>query len=610
MAVDYGLLNQGQIPLSSKFQPVDTPAENQVAMANAQGKTQAVDEQKRQIDQATKDRTVLQNAMAGGADFHTPDGVNQALDSLKGQLSPDAYFRLTDHAAKTQLIYNQAKEHALKSTLDENKVHAQKMEDQMPMLGNLVKGYDEEVARSGGDPSSADAHLKDARVRMAQQMRQEGAPEDLVRHVESSPVEDLRSLFSNSPTYHAAMRDAVAEQQVTNGKSLAAYRQRNLDIQTGKGWKAYTGANGEVVRMNPASGEMVKKNVMTGDWEPVDRMPEGARPMGAKPDATAGTNREELKDTTISALNEYTAVNGKPPMMPSLGTGKAAQAAKTLILNHWADDLAARGISPTDAGAASLMRNASVAGLKTLTSQDAVIASGIKNSEAVFKRIVQHVAELGGADSPLVREVWSRGASALGDPSFVKLKQDIVDLQESAGRVYSGATGAGGTSKAFLEQGKKLADSNWSLEQVIAASKEFSKLAEARKKGVEDERAEMLNVMKDAGKSSAKPDRATRTDSTDTRIDPKVQAARDGDAVTLIKKEYDKAVSKLSTLTDPTERQRTMGDVSALRDELKRNKVDVPLPAKDASAGTSPAVAPGTREITVNGKKIKVTVSN
>jgi hypothetical protein len=584
MAVDFGLLNSGaQIPLHAKApEPLDVAGSANRAYSIA-GKATELGERQRELGSADADRKVLQEAMQGGADFNTPDGLQKTLKDVEGKLSPDAYMRLSAHTQKTQQIYNQMQEFALKKTGQEREAYMNAQEQMMPMVGQLVDFY-HKTASEKGEPAAQEA-VKGGRAALGAQLAAQKLPSgqpmyppEIIKTLTEAPWEQVEALYQSSPTRNAAVKNVHAEAQVRELDARAKREELISKAMEGggeQGWKPLVTPEGQMVRVaskGQAAGQ-VQTQGPDGTWSNAASMPVGARHVGDK-GSGAQTGPDVLSDSTIDAITQYTTVNGKPPAVPGLGNGAAAASAKTRILNHWADSLAERGISAVDAGANAALRDSSKAALATLTKQDATIRAGISNVSSVFDKLIKDVAELGGPDSPKLRAVWNKAATDwAGDSTFVKVNQDILDLQESGARVFSGQSGAGGTSKAFLDMGKKLADAGWSLEQVVAASKNFKSLSGIREKAVDAEKKEIVNAMRGGAEPAG------------SKVAPETQAARDTDSKKILMTEYDRLVKSLDGLTGPA-KERKMADIREMRKELKDKKIDVPEPGKTSDEWT------------------------
>ena len=85
------------IPLASKFQPVDTVNNLQNAYTLA-GQKIKVDEQV----QEKNDMGIVQDYLKSGGDLHSQEGVDKAVQSLKGRVSPKTYQDLTTYGQNFQ----------------------------------------------------------------------------------------------------------------------------------------------------------------------------------------------------------------------------------------------------------------------------------------------------------------------------------------------------------------------------------------------------------------------------------------------------------------------------------------------------------------------------
>jgi hypothetical protein len=148
---------------------------------------------------------------------------------------------------------------------------------------------------------------------------------------------------------------------------------------------------------------------------------------------------------------------------------------------------------------------------------------------------------------------------------------------DEAARVTSGATGAAGTPVAYKQLAERMLDPNTNLSQLLAFKQPFKDMIEARQRGVEGAKQQLIT-------SISPPPRRSEG----TTVSPATQAGRDQDRTTILRQEYDAALQRMNTATDPTARSRAMADVRSTREELRRLGVDVPPPGEPAAAAPAP----------------------
>ncbi len=124
-------------------------------------------------------------------------------------------------------------------------------------------------------------------------------------------------------------------------------------------------------------------------------------------------------------------------------------------------------------------------------------------------------------------------------------------------------------------------DPNVNLSQLLAFKQPFKDMIEARQRGVEGAKNQLITSISPPPKRG---DGAT--------VSPGTQAGRDQERTTILRREYDAAVQRMGASTDPEARRRAMEDVRSTREELRRLGVTVPLPGEPTAAPAPAQAAP------------------
>jgi hypothetical protein len=535
------------------------------------GKAVDTKEKIRVSQTAESDRATIQQAMKDPEfDLYTPQGVEKALGTLKGQLSPESYAGLVDHSNKLKAADLKMREGASRMSVEQLAAKNARLEFLMPQIKQLSDSYQSDVASKG--EQYAQQQFEQNRNRVAVQLQQGGLmDEETAKILPSLNPQNLDAAYRGSAHgkqfYSTKLEEAKAEAMKTPGN-----------------WDMYTAKDG-TYKYNSKTGTALKLGEDGQTWEPTQAIPPGAQKMGAA-GSRAGAIME-LPPEYSEKMAEYVRVNGKAPPSPQFGTGVAASQARREFYRSFFDNLDKLGTTPTDAAVAGLSRDASKEAIKRLTTQNAVIVSGEKDIEKVTKVLKDELQKLGGPDSPKLRALWNKGATEWsGNPEFSGINAAYANFLETSARVLSGQTGAGGTPVSYLELAKKSLGDNPNLEQISKLGDTMGKLFKAREES-------MIETIGSLKKDIAGP---TRPAGGEGSVPKDVQSSRDSDAVKIIRDEYNDTVSKLKTAKGD-ERTRLLVDARAQRAELKRKGVDVPepgAPVKDSDAEWK-ELAPGVR---------------
>lgn len=598
MAVDFGLLGGAQVPMSVKpFKPVDAVGNTEAAY-NLAGEMTDVSEKIRQQRQSQADRQILQEAMKS-EDFSTGEGLDKALKSLQGKLSPEGFTNLANYATKVKSTEAKIKSELVNTSMDEQKLFLQQTEMAAPAIGQFLQTY-QQIKQAKGEQE-------------AQRMYQEGLPM-LVQHLSQQQIAPGKPLMPPNVAQHFAQMNPDQLQEFYQGsmhrkqiveQNFKEAQTKELEERTkkeqaqreeiergGKGnWKVYTDGT-DKYEYDTKSGRW-KKN---GDEIDVKDVPSKVASLGSR-DAIVGSTgdidfeKKPPTDWERTEAKKYILTN----RMPQLGTGAKASESRMRILAIAAQEAENMGLSPDDTIKLQNKIKAATESTKRLLTQSSQIRAGEENVKKVLDIVEDEVKKLGGPNSPKIRQFWNKSMTEwAGDPEFVGINQAYLDLTENMARIYSGVTGAAGTPVSFLELAKNSLPSNPNLGQVLRLKEIVPKLFDARLKATEDQLKEVTNIAtlpKSSGASSGE------------KVTPEEQKARDTDAGQVLTDEHKKLVSQLSGLTGE-DRKRKLDDIKALRREMQSKKI--PLPAFDESSQES---APKVEERSLkSGKKVKITV--
>jgi hypothetical protein len=626
MAADFGLLSSaGQIPLKVDTQPNIDVVGNQTRafnLADTKVKTESDIESKQRSD---SDRKVIQEAMQTGKyDLSHPDGTDALLKDTQGKLSPDTATHLAATAAKQREQYAQYQEHVANAGADKIKFMHAAEEEEMPLVGQLLDHVDK-VREAKGEQEAQRAY-QEGRTHLAADMKGKNYPPEVIAKLTESDPDTLRSIHQGSD-----MRKRILAEQLQT-EDIALKKAKEEAIRNPQDWQQYVGGDGAQYKWNKKAGVTQVYDKTTGTWG----ISEGGLPPDAKPltglgsggkaqsplgrlmadyDAAKASGKMtpekeaefkkgiekatgvpggdvgDLSTDEREALVKFQAAGGKVPIPAyGSGTGTASVGLKKQFVKDFIGLMLKDGLPPDEAATTQLAQKAEQASIQKLVTQD----NSLKVVENVAKQDIENIKgelkKLGGADSPLIRKSWNKTMTeVVGDPQYSALVPYFTALQDHASRILSQSTGAGAPAVAYVNLAKGLSDPNQNLGQFITSSAAFTKQMDQRvsetEKTIKDAQKTKLNF----GSHLDKPGSGSDVQ------DPKDQAARDKDAVTLLKQEYGKILDRLSKATAPEDRKRILNEAREARKELKNNKVDVPEPGEPL-----PADKP----------KAKVTVSN
>lgn len=555
---DFGLLSSAaQVPLRASFEPVSESGSLERAYTLA-GERVKTEESIRQARTAEADRSALAAAMQSGADFTTPQGVDQMLKSLQGKLSPDAFLRLEGEAQKRKASYAQTLERMAGLDTERLNLFAAQTETAMPMIGNFLDVANKFRAAKG-DAGFEDFWNQGRQALLADLGQRQVAPgvpmfpPQVLEQFKSATPEELQKIFSSSKTSTRLIEDAKRLAEARKTEAVA----KNIETtgSMGKGSPTDLERYERMLKSGDISEEEFQK-LKAGFLEKHGPKAAGAVDLVAQPPSQA---------ETLEA-RKY-VMTGK---MPQVGTGGVAAQKRLRILEIAAKEAENMGMGAEQVVQLQNKIRAAAEGTKRLMTQSAQIRAGEENVQGVLSVLEDEVKKLGGPDSPKLKGLMNKAYTEwAGNPEFVGINQAYLDLTENMARIYSGVTGAGGTPVSFLELAKKSLPDNPSLAQVLKLKETVPRLFKVRREATEKELDEISKTAKlpTASASSAQP------------------ALGNPEQVKVIRAEYDKAV-----------KERRLDDARATRAELKRLGVDVPEPGVTTeSASGWKEIAPGVR---------------
>lgn len=592
MPADFSLLGGSQVPLSVKpFKPVDAVGNTEAAYTLA-GEMTDVNEKLRKQKESQADRQILQEAMQSG-DFSTGAGLDDALKSLQGKLSPDGYTNLANYATKVKTTEAKIRQETANTSMEEQKLFLAQTEMAAPVIGQFLQTYNQ-IKQSKGQ-QEADRMFQEGMPMLTQHLSQQQVapgkplmPPNVTQFFAKMNPDQLQEFYQGSMHKKRLVEQMHQEAQTRELEERARKEeaQRKEIEQGGKGnWKTYT--DGKDKYEYDTKANKWRKN---GDPIGASEVPNTVAALGSRDAIKPG----EVDLDEKPASNWETAEAKKYIMtgkMPQLGTGGRASESRMRILAIAAREAENMGMAPDDVVRLQSKIKAAQESTKRLLTQSAQIRSGEENVKKVLDIVEDEVKKLGGPNSPKVRMIWNKAMTEwAGDPEFVGINQAYMDLKESLARVYSGVTGAAGTPVSFLELASKSLPENPNLAQILKMKEIVPKLFEARLKATDDQLKEVTNIATLPKSSGGE------------RISPEDQRARDTDAAKIMTDEHKKLVSQLSGLTGE-DRKRKLNDIRDLRKEMQNKKI--PLPAFDENSSEPPK---SEERKLKSGKSVRITV--
>jgi hypothetical protein len=577
MPVDFGLLQSaGRIPMQAQAAP--TPDIMQ-GMQQAQ-KVAVGQEQVQQAQASMQDRAALQQYLQSGGDIYTPPGVEKAMADLKGKVSPDLYLKLGDQSRKLKEADLTLKEHMTKLNTEQVSAYQQSLERTLPAIESLSQGYEKVKSEKGEQEASA--WFQQNRGQLIEQMKgQQAGPgvplfnPQVLQNLGQMNPEQLPGLVKGSAYAADQVKQRLEAAKASEAEAKAAIYKSTGSLKPGS-TDLYEDDKGNKYSVTRFSNGDVKVMRNGKDAIGFDDLPAGVKKIGTKA-ASDAASAGLLKPETLAFAAEYQQMTGKPIPVPAFGA--ANNRARAEYLNAFADLARSKGYDGTEAGSIALQREASKEALKRITTQDAAIDTGERDIKNVMVQLKDELKKLGGPDSPIVRKYWSKGATEwMGSPEFVGIKSKMANIKEIAARVYSGASGAGGTPVGYLKLLDDVINENYTIEQVSKLDETLTSQFDSRKKATDSVKSDLINAVKmptKPGSAAANP-KLTDEMRAANAVSPEDQKARDVEAAGIIKSEYDASVAAIKAAKNPKDRQEAILDMQALRRQLKRKGVDVP----------------------------------
>jgi hypothetical protein len=610
--------------MRAQFTPVNVTGaiEEAYSLAGTMADTQT---KMRAQQSAQNDRAAVQSYIRSGGDLFTPPGIERALSQLRGRVSPEYFTRLGEQAQKLKTADMDLQKKISGLREDELSAYSAGIESAMPFLDALQRQYEADVEAGGAESALAKFNDNRAKLVTTMQGRMAGPNtpmfnEQVVQSLQAVTPEVLPGIISASKyqttqiknALEAARAKAASTGKTENliapdGKVVAnvpgvglvdtttgnQYTGNPAELKpivtargaaaptTGRDWEQYTDPQGNIYETSRSMRQTVQVN-KDGTRTEVPSLPADAFKVGSVAAARARSGLDEVPDLTPeenAKLAVYSRGYGRQIPVPSFGTGAAARRDRVLFLRSFVQDMESRGETPMAAAVQASMARAGQEALKRITTQDVILSAGEKELVGILDKMEAELKKIGGPDSPLVRRYWNRAATEIaGEPTFSGMNALYTAFIDEAARVTSGATGAAGTPVAYKQLAERMLDPNTNLSQLLAFKQPFKDMIEARQRGVEGAKQQLITSI------SPPPKRGEGT-----TVAPATQAGRDQDRASILRQEYDAALQRMNTATDPTARSRAMADVRSTREELRRLGVDVPPPGEPAAAAAPPA---------------------
>ena len=153
-----------QIPLQVAQQP------SAVQQMGGAYQMAAMVEKQKEIQQQKQDQQTIQEALKGGANFDTPEGIKAAAEQLKGRVSPGTYQMLTQ--AHQESLANQAKmrEYYAKAGNEELEGYSKKLDFMNQNVEVPLKAY-EDAKAAGKTEQEATLAFESAKAQRVEQVK-------------------------------------------------------------------------------------------------------------------------------------------------------------------------------------------------------------------------------------------------------------------------------------------------------------------------------------------------------------------------------------------------------------------------------------------------------
>ena len=529
------------------------------------------------MQQEAGDKQVVRDlSSVPGVDFSTPKGIREFMGHLQGRVAPETIMKLGDMSTKMETAEAARVSALAKQSTDQRKTYEDGVDTVTGILGGVLKEPD--VLKQRDAFKAQIANMREEKLPNGEPVY----PAAVLDHLDKVPQAQWGDLYKGSS--HAKELSLRAKEQAETDKAeaLAAESKNRVDNpDLGKQYISPSNPGKAYFQNKRGQSYMVDAN--TGERTSIPAMPGDVR-QAASAASIKDSDAVKMKPETLEWIAEYEQRTGKPiPGIPA-GTGAAATNTRTEYLNAFVRVAKEKGYTGEQAGEEAIVRDASKEAMKSLVTKNANIIAGEKDLMKVADVIDGELKKLGGPDSPVVRKFWDKASTEWeGDPQFMGLRAALVNFKETAARVYSNQTGAGGTPVTYLKLAEDSIGSTPTLEQFSKTREVMTKLFKAR----EDSNRETLMELRAQG-------RLTDKRSAEVEAEPKAVNTESGGPAVMpgaspdAREELKRARQVAAAETDPQKKAMAVAAALALE--------------KQIAGGDKPTIAEGTEKPSKSGK--------
>lgn len=534
-SVNFSLAGGPELPMRARpFPGIDAPGA-MVSAARAASEISAAQEQVGARQRSEQDRRILTEGMRSGQlDLFTPTGINEALKTLRGQVSLETYSKLADRATQLREVDARLQKTLREMNDLERKQYTSGIESAMPFMDALMKQYRAD-AEQGGE-ASALANFDQRKSQLVTQMRDKKVgpntpmfSEEVLTALQSATPDVLPGIISASQYQASMARNAslmAAAQRMPTGTENFVTQDGEVVINVpgqgifsaetrepwsgdpatlrplpstrgaagagvaGAGVTTVRGTDGNQYRVNTRTGTTEILNRESGQYDPLPGgIPPSVRvaPIGSAAEAQMAQRADRVvltpeESARLSRISRMVRLN-----VPPFGQGEAGTNARNAFYKGLLADIDAQGQGDTEAAIRMAMATASRKTRENIIQRDTVLRSEEDEAKTLLTKIEQELKIIGGPASPFIREKWNMVETRLlGNPTFAKLNLYMTQFVDTMGRLSSNATGAAGTPVAYLNFAKTVLDKDFNLEQIKAFRPAFDDLLNARREGVKN----------------------------------------------------------------------------------------------------------------------------
>lgn len=534
--VNFGLAGGPELPMRARPFPGFDPVGAMASAAKVASDVSAAQEQVSSRQRNEQDRRILTEGMrAGTIDLFTPTGVDNALKTLRGQLSLDTYTRLADRATQLREVDARLQKTVRDMNELERKQYTAGIESAMPFMDALMRQYRADVEQSG--EASALANFDERKSQLVANMRDKkmgpNTPmfnEEVLASLSSATPDVLPGIISASKYQADVARNAsllaaagrmptgtenfvstegevvvnVPGQGIFNAETREPWTGDPATLRplpsarggsagtgvAGAGVTTVRGTDGNQYKVNSRTGVTEILNRATGQYEPLPGgIPPDVRvaPIGSAAEAQMAQRADRVvltpeESARLSRISRLVRLN-----VPPFGQGEAGTNARNSFYKGLLADIDALGQGDTEAAIKMAMATASRKTRENIIQRDTVLRSEEDEAKILLGKIEQELKTIGGPASPFLREKWNTVETRIfGNPTFSKLNLYMTQFVDTMGRLSSNATGAAGTPVAYLNFAKTVLDKDFNLEQIKAFTPAFNDLLNARREGVKN----------------------------------------------------------------------------------------------------------------------------